>query len=62
MAKVEIMPSLYEEINKKFKGESVKILRNLKSLEQQPKKGKLLGEVAGIAIKELKYKNFRFYF
>lgn len=62
MAKVEIMPSLYEEISKKFKGESVKILKNLKSLDQQPKKGKLLGEVAGIVIKELKYKNFRFYF
>ena len=32
------------------------------SLKESPKKGKLLGQVGGIVIKELKYKNFRFYF
>ena len=34
----------------------------MKSLEDNPKKGKLLGSVGGILIKELKYKSFRFYF
>ena len=34
----------------------------LETLEKNPKKGKFLGQFAGFAIKELKYKNFRFYF
>ncbi|NQV91409.1 hypothetical protein HQ489_02955 [Candidatus Woesearchaeota archaeon] len=62
MAKVEIVNSLFEEIEKKFKGESHKIIDLLESLEDNPKKGKSLGTVGGIIIKELKYKNFRFYF
>ena len=62
MAKVEIIRSLAKEIQKKFKGESHKIISLLKGLEQNPKKGKLLGNVGGIVIKELKYKSFRFYF
>lgn len=62
MAVVKILPSLEEEINKKFKKESVKILEFLKTLEKNPKKGKLIGVVGNIAIKELKYEGFRFYF
>ncbi|MBI2135879.1 hypothetical protein HYU06_02295 [Candidatus Woesearchaeota archaeon] len=62
MAKVEIVDSLSEEIDKKFKQESVEVLQYLKSLETSPSKGKLLGTIGGIVIKELKYKNFRFYF
>ena len=62
MAKVEIAKSLYEEILGRFKGESVKILRHLKSLESSPMKGKALANIGGIIIKELKYKGFRFYF
>lgn len=62
MAKVEIAESLFAEIDKKFKQESVEVLQYLKSLESSPRKGKLLGTVGGIVIKELKYKNFRFYF
>ncbi|MBD3355424.1 hypothetical protein GF361_05615, partial [Candidatus Woesearchaeota archaeon] len=62
MAKVEITDSLKKEIFKRFKGESIIILNNLKSLEDNPKKGKLLSIVGGIVIKELKYKKFRFYF
>ena len=34
----------------------------MKSLESSPHKGKALGSVAGIAIKEIKYGKFRFYF
>jgi hypothetical protein len=62
MAKVEIIKSLYEEIDKKFKGESIEVIKHLKSLEKSPNKGKLLSSVGNLVIKELKYKTFRFYF
>ena len=62
MAKVEIVESLSVEINKIFKKESIEVLEHLKSLESSPQKGKMLGTVGGIVIKELKYNNFRFYF
>ena len=62
MAKVEIARQLFEEIKAKFKGESHNIIDLLETLEQNPKKGKELGSVGGILIKELKYKGFRFYF
>jgi hypothetical protein len=62
MAKVEIVRSLFEDIKAKFKGESHKVIDLLESFEQNPQKGKTLGNVGGIIIKELKYKSFRFYF
>lgn len=62
MANVEITSSLFAEINKKFKRESRGVLGHLKSLEYPPHKGKLLGTVGGLVIKELKYAGFRFYF
>ena len=62
MARVSIAESLKNEILKKFKKESKKIFRQMYSLGENPKKGKLLGNVGGIVIKELKYKSFRFYF
>ncbi|MBI2145580.1 hypothetical protein HYU18_04645 [Candidatus Woesearchaeota archaeon] len=62
MAKVEITETLFQEIEKKFKQEAVKIIDLMQTLEQLPKKGKLLGTVGGLVIKELKYGSFRFYF
>lgn len=62
MAKVEIVESLEKEVFKKFKGESIKIFELMKSLGENPRKGKIVGFVGGIVIKELKYKSFRFYF
>jgi hypothetical protein len=62
MARVVILESLKDEILKKFKDESKTIFRQMHSLEENPHKGKALGHVGGIVIKELKYKNFRFYF
>jgi hypothetical protein len=62
MAKVEIIFSLVKEIERKFKGEAHKIIDLMESLENNPKKGKVLGSAAGMAIKELRYKSFRFYF
>jgi len=62
MVKIEIVESLYEEIEKKFKQESIKIFNLMETLQDNPKKGKPLGNVGGLIIKELKHKNFRFYF
>jgi hypothetical protein len=62
MAKVEIVKSLFEEIQRTFRGEAHKVIDLIETLEENPHKGKSLGHVAGIVIKELKYKSFRFYF
>ena len=62
MARIEIVKSLKNEIFRKFKAESKKILTLISSLSDNPHKGKLLGSVGGITIKELKYKGFRLYF
>jgi len=62
MARVEIVKSLKEGVFKKFKGESKEVFEYMRSLEKNPKKGKPVGRVGGLLIKELKYKNFRFYF
>ena len=62
MAKVEIAISLFNEIEKKFKGEAHKILDLLETLEKNPRKGKFIGQIKGIITKEIKYKSFRFYF
>ena len=50
------------EILKKFKDESKIIFRQMYSLGDNPHKGKPLGNIGGVLIKELRYKNFRFYF
>jgi len=62
MAKVSIAEGLKNEILKKFKEESKIIFRQMHSLGDNPHKGKSLGHVGGVIIKELKYKSFRFYF
>lgn len=62
MAKVIITNYLAKEINKKFKQESITIFSLMKQLQDHPKKGKEVGVVGKILIKELKYKKFRFYF
>lgn len=62
MVRVEIVKSLVKEILKTFpKTQAHKILDTLESLETNPHKGKLVGTVGGVAIKELKHKKFRFY-
>lgn len=62
MAQVEIVRSLLDDIKKRFKERSHKIIDLIETLEENPHKGKLLGTVGGILIKEIKYKNYRFYF
>ena len=61
MAKVVISAALRESIEKRFKAESVEIYSLLDTLRGNPKKGKIIGAVGNIVIKELKYKKFRFY-
>lgn len=62
MAKVIITELLEEEINTRFKKESVEILSLLRMLEDNPKKRKEISSVGKILIKEIRYKKFRFYF
>ena len=62
MAKVIITNSLEQEINKKFKQKSIEIISLMRTLEDNPNKGKELGSIGRIVIKELRYKKFRFYF
>lgn len=62
MAKVIVTKNLEKEINKKFKSESIKIFNLLFSLKENPKKGKPVGNVGGVIIKEIKYEKYRFYF
>lgn len=53
---------MFKEIKKRFKGEAHKVIDLLETLEENPKKGKPIGRVGGILIKELKYKKLRLYF
>ncbi len=63
MARVEIVRSLVLEIQKRFsRKEANEMLDLIETLERQPAKGKLLGTVGAIIIKELKYEKYRFYF
>lgn len=62
MVEIIITKSLEKEIDKKFKKESVKVVKLIYSLKKNHRKGKVVGQIGGILIKELKYKNFRFYF
>ena len=62
MAKVEIVESLFEEIERRFKQRAIIIYELIESLEFNPHKGKTVGNVAGIVIKEIRFEGFRFYF
>ena len=63
MTNIEIVKSLVWQIKKKFNtSEANKVLDLIETTKTNPHKGKILGTVGGIIIKELKYKKFRFYF
>lgn len=60
---VKISRSLIKELIRRFPKEKAhKAITLMGSLEKEPHKGKLLGVVGAISIKELKYEGFRFYF
>lgn len=62
MAEVIITEALKDEVLKKFKEESKKIFNLMYSLKENPKKGKEVGCVSNVLIKEIKYEGHRFYF
>jgi hypothetical protein len=62
MAVVLITKRLEKEITRKFKEESIEIFTLMRELQDEPKKGKEIGVIGRVLIKELKYKNYRFYF
>jgi len=62
MAKVIVDSELIVKIDKKFKNKSLEVISWLRDLEQNPKKGDFLRCVDNIAIKEIKFRGFRFYF
>jgi len=63
MAQILITNSLFKKIKKKFdNSEANKIIALMNSLEDNPKKGREVGVVGNIVVKEIKYGKFRFYF
>lgn len=63
MAKVVITEDLFTDIKKQFSlTEANTIVDLLETLEENPKKGKEVGCISKIVIKEIKYKKYRFYF
>ncbi len=62
MIRIIVIHSLRVEIYRKFKKESLKVASLMEELKKNPNKGKMLGHVGHISIRELKYKSFRFYY
>jgi len=62
MIRIIILNRLRNEIYKIFKKDSMKIYSLIEELQTTPQKGKILGHVGNMSIRELRYKNFRFYF
>ena len=60
--KIIILNRLRNDIFKTFKKDALKVYSLIEELNQNPNKGKILGHVGSISIRELKYKSFRFYF
>ncbi|MDD9952759.1 MAG: hypothetical protein OXR66_00315 [Candidatus Woesearchaeota archaeon] len=62
MPRVLITEALFKEIGKKFSTtEAQTVVDLLENVATHPKKGKVLGSVGGVLIKEVKYMKFRFY-
>jgi len=62
MVRVYILPELVRQIQKHFRNDAGKIFDLMQELEIHPQKGKTLGNIGRIVIKELRFRNFRFYF
>lgn len=62
MIRIIILNKLRNEIYKHFKKDSLKIYKLIEELKSNPYKGKVLGHVGSISIRELKFKSYRFYF
>lgn len=63
MVRIELTNSFVKQLRKTLsKQEAHKVLDLIETLKENPRKGKTLGNVGVVVIKELKYKKFRFYF
>jgi hypothetical protein len=62
MAVVIITKSLEKEVNRRLKQDAVEAFKLMLELESNPKKGKTVGSVGNVTIKEIKFRKFRFYF
>ncbi|MBI4983159.1 hypothetical protein HZC32_00750 [Candidatus Woesearchaeota archaeon] len=63
MAEIVFTQFFIQELKKKFsEAEGNQILDLLETLEENPHKGKEVGVVGKILIKEIKYEKYRFYF
>jgi hypothetical protein len=62
MAKVEIVESLFEEIEKTFKGRATLVFDLMEDLAEHPHKGKPLGAVGAMVVKEIRFEGFRLHF
>lgn len=62
MIRIIIVTSLRKAIWKTFKKDSLKVFNLIRELESNPNKGKRIGQVGIISIRELKFRSFRFYY
>lgn len=63
MVEIIISSVLLKQLKKVFgQKKTLEILDLFETLQENPKKGKEVGRVGNIVIKELKYESFRFYF
>ncbi|MFW5746823.1 MAG: hypothetical protein ACOCWQ_04735 [Nanoarchaeota archaeon] len=62
MVRVIITENLKRSIGQQFKKQSIDIFNLMLTLEDSPNKGKVVGNIGGILVKELKYQSYRFYF
>ena len=62
MIKILVLNALRDEIYKTFKKDSLKVYAVIESLQENPHKGKVLGIVGNMSVRELRYRNFRIYF
>ena len=60
--KILLLNRLRDDIFKTFKEDSLKVYSLIEELKHNPNKGRILGHVGSISIRELKFKSFRFYF
>lgn len=62
MAKVIITENLKKDVFKIFKDQSTEIFLLMRSLEDNPKKGKEITAIGSTLLCEIRYKKFRFYY
>ncbi|MFC2134416.1 hypothetical protein ACFLTH_07340 [Bacteroidota bacterium] len=62
MIKIVILNSLRDKIYRTFKKDSLKVYKQIEELKTNPNKGRILGHVGSVSIREIRYKTFRIYY